>query len=58
MITSRIVEIDCALDETQPEKSDIEIKIALWIAGDRSNVMEAANFVSYQVTMSILSFSW
>ena len=51
MITSRIVEIDCALDETQPEKADIEIKIALWIAGDRSNVMEAANFVFHQATM-------
>src|SRR5438552_17865738 len=45
MITSRIVEIDCALDETQPEKADIEIKIVLGIAGDRRHVMEAAKFV-------------
>ena len=58
MITSGVIEIDGALDETQTKQSDIEIKIALWIAGDRGDVMQAANFVFHQVTMSILSFSW
>src|SRR4029077_12645478 len=58
VITSRIVEIDSALDETETEKSDIKIEVPLRIGGNRSNVMEAANFVFHQATMSILSFSW
>jgi len=51
MITSRVVEIDGALDETQTEKSDIKIEVPLRIAGDRSNVMKATNFVFHQATM-------
>ena len=58
MITSRIVEIDRALDETQPEKSHVKIEVPLRIAGYRSNVMKSANFVFHHLTMSILSFSW
>src|SRR5205085_8868596 len=44
MITSRIIEIDGALHETQTKKSDVEIKIALWVARDRSDVMKSRNF--------------
>jgi hypothetical protein len=58
MITSRIVEIDCALDETQTEKSHVKIEVPLRIAGDRSNVMKATNFAFHKATMSIVSFSW
>src|SRR5207249_10773737 len=52
MITSRIVKINCALDETQPKQGDIEIEIPLRITRDRGDVMKAGNLVFHQIRIS------
>src|SRR5437667_5384483 len=44
MIRAGIIEIHGALDEAKSEDASVKIQIALWIAGNRSDVMESANF--------------
>jgi hypothetical protein len=39
----RIIEVDGAFDQPQPEHSGVEVEVALGIAGDRGNVMNAQN---------------
>src|SRR6266849_3930134 len=45
MISARIIEIDGALDQPQPEQSDIKIEVALRITGDGGNVMKSGDFL-------------
>jgi hypothetical protein len=44
MISARIVEIDRALDQTQPKQSDVEIHVSLRLTGDGGNVMKSGDF--------------
>jgi len=44
MICAGIIEIHGAFDEAQSENAGIEIQIALWIAGNRGDVMKSGNF--------------
>ena len=52
MITSWIIEIDRAFDESQTEKADIKVEVPLRIAGNCGDVMKAANFVFHQATIT------
>jgi hypothetical protein len=45
MVSTGIIEIDRAFDQTQPEQSDIEIEVVLRIAGDGGDVMKARDFL-------------
>jgi hypothetical protein len=42
VVTARIIEIDSAFNESQPEQSDIEVEIALRVAGNRGNMMKTS----------------
>src|SRR6266516_6190149 len=44
VVSRRIIEIHCALDETQSEHASVKIQIALWITGNRGDVMKSGNF--------------
>jgi hypothetical protein len=39
-----IVEVDGTLDEAQAEHPDVEVEVALRVAGDRGDVMDAEDF--------------
>ena len=41
MVGLRIVEVDGALDEAQPEEAHVEVQVPLGIGGDRRDVMNA-----------------
>src|SRR6266550_2870497 len=56
MISARIIEIDRALDQTQPKQSDIEIQVALWVTGDGGDVMKTSDFLFHEVTRNSLRF--
>jgi hypothetical protein len=45
MISAGIIKIDRALDQTQPEQSDVKIEVALRIAGDGSDVVQSNDFL-------------
>src|SRR5438552_18916922 len=48
MISAGIVEIDCALDQTHPKQSDIEIQVALRAAGDSSDVIKSGDSLPHR----------
>src|SRR5204862_6633375 len=52
MITSWVIEINRAFDESQTEKADIKVEVPLRIAGNCGDVMKAANFVFHQATIT------
>src|SRR5438132_13852854 len=43
MISARVIEIDRALDQTQPKQSDVQIQVALRVAGDGGDVMKSGD---------------
>src|SRR5437762_10003574 len=43
MISARVIEIDRALDQTQPKQSDVEIQVPLRVAGDGGVVMKSGD---------------
>src|SRR5439155_11537031 len=57
MITARIIEIDRALDQTQPEQSDVEIQVTLRIAGNSGDVMKSGNFIIHDGHTEFISIS-
>ena len=44
MISVRVIEIDRALDQTQPKQSDVKIQVVLRVAGDGGDVMKSGDF--------------
>ena len=48
VVRARIIEIDRALDQTQPEQSDIKIQVVLRIVGDGGNVMKSDDFLVHE----------
>lgn len=57
MIRAGIIEIHGALDEAQSEHASVKIQIALWIAGDRGDVMKSGDFDFHNVKVGLrLSF--
>ena len=44
MVSAGIIKIDCALDQTQPEQSDVKIQVALRVTGDGGNMMNDRRF--------------
>src|SRR5207247_10397432 len=48
MKSSEIVEIDCALNQTHPKQSNIEIQVALRVAGDSSDVMKSGDSLPHR----------
>lgn len=58
MIRAGIIEIHGALDESQPNHASVKIQIALWIAGNRGDVMKSGNFDLHKARVLLrLSFS-
>ena len=43
MVSARIVEVDRALDQPQPEQVGVEVQVTLRIAGDGGDVMESTD---------------
>src|SRR5881397_84226 len=57
MISARIIEIDRAFDQTQPEQSDVEIQVTLRIAGNSGDVMKSGDFLVHGGHTEFISIS-
>src|SRR6266699_4878152 len=57
MISARIVEVDCALDQTQSKQSDVKIQIALRVTGDGGDVMKSGDFLFHGAHTEFTSIS-
>ncbi len=57
VISARIIEIDRALDQTQSKQSNVEIQIALRIAGDGGNVMKPGDFLIHWHHTDLVDFN-
>src|SRR5437762_13504323 len=56
MISARVIEIDRALDQTQPKQSDVEIQVPLRVAGDGGDVMKSGDSLLHRYHTVSTSF--
>src|SRR5947199_8375513 len=56
MISARVIEIDRALDQTQPKQSDVESQVPLRVAGDGGDVMKSGDSLLHRYHTVSTSF--